>query len=152
MITDPTPLDHARAPGRSRVAPGGRRRRLASRAGIAAGVLGAALGLAACSPTPANVGHGPLGVSQANRDAAAVIYIKDFSYVPKVVHIKAGQNVLVVNDGRDSHTVTANNGAFQTGPLAGGGDDGSFVISKPGVYHYFDALNPFMRGTIVVSG
>jgi plastocyanin len=116
---------------------------------VAAGV-GVALGLAACSPTPANLAHGPLGVSQAKRAAGAVIYIKNLHYQPDVVRVPVGTNILVVNDGGD--TLSATNGAFGTRVLAGGGDDASFVVTKPGTYHVYDQLNPFIKGTIYVTG
>jgi plastocyanin len=117
-------------------------------------VVGAAvpLGLAACSPTPANLGHGPLGISQANRAAAAVITINNTGFSPSVTYVQAGLNILVINASYESHTVTAFDGAFGTGVLAGGGDDASFVIKTPGTYRYYDELNPgTLQGEIVVT-
>ncbi|MGH9073516.1 MAG: cupredoxin domain-containing protein [Acidimicrobiales bacterium] len=117
-------------------------------------VVGAALavGLAACSPTPANLGHGPLGVSQANRNAGGVIRIYDTGFKPGVLRVRAGTNVLVINKGGNSHSVTADDGAFDTGVLAGGGDDASFVLTKPGTYPYYDELDPYEHGVIIVTG
>ena len=128
------------------------RRRL-RRAGVAVAGAGLAVGLAACSPTPANEGHGPLGQSQAVRETKVpVIYITSkLSYSPDVVHAKVGDNILVVNNSTDNHTLTADNGSFGTPVLAAGGDDGSFVVKKAGTFHFYDVLHPTMRGTIIVS-
>lgn len=113
---------------------------------------GVSLGLAACSPTPANLGHGPLGISQANRNAAAVITIENTGYSPPVIQVQAGLNILVINDANQSHTVTAFDGAFSTEALAGGGDDGSFIIKSPGTYRYYDEFNPdTLQGEIIVT-
>ncbi|GEM_PF-4399223 len=167
MTTPPTPpLDHD-DPGASGAAArrhlalavaGAARRHLVPLAVAAAGVA-SAVGLSACSPTPANMSHGPLGASglgpvgqeQAVRAAQAVIYIRSEQYVPSTLHVKAGSNILVVNNDRDSHSVTATNGSFNTGVIAGGGDDASFRVKKPGVYHFYDQMDPLMRGIIYVS-
>jgi plastocyanin len=152
----------ALAAARRRLVPppsaGRRRQRLVPVAVAAAGVA-TAIGLSACSPTPANMSHGPLGASglgpvgqeQAVRSAQAVIYIRNEQYVPSTLHVKAGSNILVVNNDRDSHSVTATNGSFNTGVIAGGGDDASFRVKKPGTYHFYDQMDPIMRGTIYVS-
>lgn len=127
---------------------GARARRL-----VLAGIVGAltSVGLGACGYTgAANLGHGPLGISQANRDAGAVITIYDTGFNPPVIKVPAGTNILVVNSGGDSHSVTAFNGSFNTGVLAGGGDDASFVVNKPGTYRYYDQLDPFRQGEIIV--
>jgi plastocyanin len=69
-----------------------------------------------------------------------------------VTRVKAGQNILVVNQGNLSHSLTSfKKGAFDTGVLSGGGADNSFVIKKPGTYRYYDQLNTFLQGEIIVS-
>ncbi len=143
MLSDPATQDSTHRP---------RRERLRRAVGLV--VVGAAvpLGLAACSPSPANVGHGPLGISQANRAAAAVITINNAGFSPPVTYVQAGLNILVINASDSSHTVTAFNGAFRTPVLAGGGDDASFVIKTPGTYRYYDEFNPgILQGEIVVT-
>lgn len=125
-----------------------RRKRLFGVLGVG---LGSALGLAACSPTPANLGHGPLGISQATRDAGAVITIYDTKIVPSITKVPVGTNVLVINDGSASHSITAFDGAFSTPVLAGGGDDASFIVHKTGTFRYYDELNTFLQGEIVVT-
>ncbi|MGH9129797.1 MAG: cupredoxin domain-containing protein [Acidimicrobiales bacterium] len=109
------------------------------------------IGLAACSPTPSTLAHGPHGISQANRNAAAVITIYNTGFTPTISRVPAGLNVLVINDSGLNHSLTAFNGAFDTGLLAAGGDDASFVIAKPGTYRYYDEVNPSFQGEIVVT-
>lgn len=125
------------------------------RHGRALGVLAVGLGstvvLAACSPTPANLGHGPLGISQATRAAGAVITIFNAAIVPTVTTVPVGTNVLVINASGLSHTITAFDGSFSTPVLAGGGDDASFVVTKPGTFRYYDELDTFLQGEIIVT-
>lgn len=126
---------------------------MSARRAVAAGVLGlgGSVGLAACGFTgAANLGHGPLGISQANRTAGGVITIYNTGFHPAIIKVPAGTNILVVNAGGHSYSATAFNGAFNTGLLAGGGDDASFVINKPGTYRYYDQLDPFRQGEIIV--
>lgn len=121
-------------------------------AGLAVGGAAVALALSACSPTPANLGHGPLGISQATRAAQAVIYIENTGYSPVISRVPAGGNVLVINSSNENHTLTALNGAFTTPVLSGGNDDASFIVRKPGVYRFYDELNPdSLQGELVVT-
>lgn len=114
--------------------------------------LASAMSLAACSPTPANVGHGPLGIEPNARPAGAEITIHNYQFMPAVLDIKAGTTVLVVNDDRVSHTVSAVDNSFNTGPIDEGGGQGVFVVTKPGTYAYVCQLHPYMHGTIVATG
>ncbi len=117
---------------------------------IAVGI-GSALGLAACSPTAANLGHGPRGVSQATRAADGVISIYNTEVLPKILRVPVGSNVLVINQSGLSHTVTAFDGSFGTPVLSGGGNDASFVVTKTGTFRYYDQLNTFLQGEIIVT-
>ncbi len=146
MSNPPVPL--LGAPARALLSSVSRRKRL-----LGTLVVGgcSALGLAACSPTPANLGHGPLGISQATRAAGAVITIYNSSIVPPITRVPVGTNVLVINTSGDSHSITAFDGSFNTPVLAGGGDDASFIVTKPGTFRYYDVLNTFLQGEIIVT-
>ena len=52
--------------------------------------------------------------------SADTVDIKDFSFSPKRITVKAGQPITVANEDNVTHTLTANNGAFDTGDLGGG--------------------------------
>ena len=54
-------------------------------------------------------------------------------------------------DGADDHTVTSNDGAFDSGVLAAGSAF-EHTFDTPGAFPYFCAIHPEMEGTITVVG
>jgi plastocyanin len=82
---------------------------------------------------------------------AVVITVKDFAYqVPTTV--AAGATVMVVNQDRVAHTVTAdtNAGLFDVNIDAGG--SASFTApTQPGTYSFHCVYHGNMHGTLVVS-
>jgi plastocyanin len=81
--------------------------------------------------------------------ASRTVLIGASFYDPATVTIDAGDSVTwTVGQGR--HTVTADTGAFDSGPL-GEGQTFSFAFTAPGTYAYRDRLNPGIRGTVVVQ-
>ena len=82
--------------------------------------------------------------------AAASIAIADFSFGdPRTV--AAGAVVQVSNSDAASHTLTAKDGAFDSGIV----DDGVIVSftapGSPGVYDFFCEIHPSMTGSLVVN-
>jgi len=87
--------------------------------------------------------------------SAASVAIKDFEFQPKELKVKAGTTVTWTNDGGSSHTVTADDGSFESPTLAKG-KTYSRNFDKPGTYPYYCALHggaggDGMSGTIVVT-
>jgi len=78
--------------------------------------------------------------------------IKDFSFQPSTVNIKAGDTVVWTQRDSVVHTATSVSGpeSFDSGPLA---QDQSFsyTFTKPGAYSYKCTPHPNMRGTVVVG-
>ena len=61
-----------------------------------------------------------------------------------------GDTITVVNADAASHTVTAENKAFDTGSF--GRETRTFTVSAPGTFTYFCTVHPSMpRGVIHVS-
>ncbi|MBU6429278.1 MAG: cupredoxin family copper-binding protein [Cyanobacteria bacterium REEB65] len=82
--------------------------------------------------------------------ASADIAIRAFAFSPAVVAIGAGERVAWTNqDAGIAHTVTANDRAFDSGPIAPG-SSWSHVFTEPGTYSYHCTPHPFMRGTLIV--
>jgi plastocyanin len=81
--------------------------------------------------------------------AVATVHIKDFKYAPPVLTIHAGDRVTFVNDDDEAHTVTATDKSFDSEGLDTAGT-WQHVFAKPGTYHYFCELHPYMKATIVV--
>lgn len=134
--------------GPREVGRGAGRRRLA----LVSALAGLALVLAACSPTPANVAHGNKGEQPNAPLNAPRITIRSYAFHPDVLRVRVGSHVTVVNHDRANHTVTAVDGAFNTGPIAAGGAASTFVVTKAGTYHYYCEIHPYMKGEIIATG
>ena len=85
--------------------------------------------------------------SNATGGSGTAVSIKNFQYSPNPVSVKVGAKVTVTNDDGTVHTLTANDGQFDTGDLDGGAS-GTITITKPGTYAYFCNIHNYMTGTI----
>jgi plastocyanin len=81
--------------------------------------------------------------------AVATVHIKDFKYNPPALTVHVGDRVTFVNDDDEAHTVTATDKSFDSEGLDTAGS-WQHVFAKPGTYHYFCELHPYMKATIVV--
>jgi len=81
--------------------------------------------------------------------AVATVHIKDFNYNPPALTIHVGDRLTFVNDDDAAHTVAATNKSFDSEGLDTAGT-WQHVFAKPGTYHYFCELHPYMKATIVV--
>jgi plastocyanin len=99
------------------------------------GALIAPLSLAAAPPT---------------RAAEQTVQITDSTFSPATLTIQVGDTVTWRNADDRPHTVTSNDGAFDSGNL----DEGqgfSFTFAEPGTYTYRCDYHPDMQATIVVE-
>jgi plastocyanin len=78
------------------------------------------------------------------------VAIKDSSFQPNRIKLHAGQKVTFVNDDEIAHTVTAQDGTFDSGTLQQGAKF-SFTAKKAGTISYVCSFHPRMTGTIEVS-
>jgi plastocyanin len=78
------------------------------------------------------------------------IVIKDFDFAPKTLQVPAGTEVKVTNADGAAHTVTADDGGFDTGDLDGG-RSATITIDAPGKYRYFCDIHNYMTGVIEAS-
>jgi plastocyanin len=81
---------------------------------------------------------------------AATIAVKDFSFQPQALTIKAGTTVTWTNLDDEPHTVRSDTGLFRSGALDGN-ERFSFTFDKPGTYRFTCSIHPHMTGTIVVQ-
>ena len=72
------------------------------------------------------------------------------AYDPAVIRIKAGTTVMWMNDDVVAHTVTADDGSFDSGFL-NPGQSWSFTFDKAGTYAYHCTPHPWMKGTVIVT-
>lgn len=85
------------------------------------------------------------------RAGGDAIVIRNFTFEPAPLVVKAGTTVVVTNADDTRHSVTADKGSFDTGDLDGGGR-GNVVLDRPGTYAYHCDIHDYMKGTIEVRG
>jgi len=78
------------------------------------------------------------------------VSIKDVKFAPKELKVKKGDTVVWSNADERDHTVTADDGSFNSGNL---GDGATFKqkFEKPGKFKYHCEYHPRMKATIVVG-
>jgi plastocyanin len=89
------------------------------------------------------------------QDADATVAMQGLSFAPTTVHISPGQTVMWTNSSPLQHTVTADDGSFDSGLID---PDGTFsmTFAAPGTYQYYcqphgSAGLQGMAATIVVD-
>jgi len=107
---------------------------IASISALAALVAGLSAG---ASPSP------PVATTTA-------VAIADYAFKPATVTIAAGARVVWTQKDDDPHTVTADDGSFDSKGL-GQGDTFAHVFTKPGRYPYHCSAHPFMKGVVIVT-
>jgi LPXTG-motif cell wall-anchored protein len=80
----------------------------------------------------------------------------DDAFSPRTLTVDPGETVTWSNDGENLHTVTSDDGVFDSGPMDAGAAF-SFTFEQPGTYPYYcqvhgSAGGVGMSGTIVVAG
>ena len=98
--------------------------------------------------TDALSGNG--GATSQSAASPNTVNIKNFSFSPNPITVRAGVPVVVVNDDNVTHTFTANDGAFDTGDVGVNHRD-RVTLGRAGTYAYHCEIHPFMTGTVRVS-
>jgi len=80
----------------------------------------------------------------------ATVSTIDRSFRPAAIEVTVGEVVTWTNDDTEGHTVTADDGSFNSGIMTIG-DEFSTTFGTPGAVDYFCAIHPEMTGTITVS-
>jgi plastocyanin len=94
---------------------------------------------------------GPAAGAGAPPAAGHNVTIKNFSFSPSTLTVKAGTKVTFTNEDATPHTATASAGnTFNSGTL-GKGQSFTFTFTKPGTYHYICTFHQNMHGTVVVQ-
>lgn len=83
--------------------------------------------------------------------APPAVSIENYAFKNPTITIPAGSTVSWSNKDDDPHTVTADNGAFDSKGLANG-DTYHHTFAHAGRYAYHCALHPFMHGVVIVNG
>jgi plastocyanin len=93
-----------------------------------------------------------LGVTSAGAQSnQQTVSIRDFSFEPAQLSVEPGTTVTWTNEGNEPHTVTADNGLFDSGVLYPG-DSYSVQFDGMGTVSYYCTLHPSLTGGITVGG
>jgi plastocyanin len=79
-----------------------------------------------------------------------IVYIRDFYFSPASISVQPGTTVTWVNAGQAPHTVTSDDGQFDSGVLMPG-DSYKVKFVGQGTLTYYCAIHPFMRGSVGVG-
>src|SRR5215218_10058038 len=90
---------------------------------------------------------GPIAARQA---APVEVQVIDFAFEPGTITVPAGTTVTWTNTGSRPHTVTADDGSFDSGRLDPG-EQFSQTFDQPGTFAYHCGFHPEMQGSIVVT-
>src|SRR5215217_3160484 len=91
-----------------------------------------------------------VGPIAAHQDAAFDVQVVDFAFEPGTLTVPAGTTVTWTNTGNRPHTVTADDGSFDSGRLDPG-EQFSQTFDQPGTFAYHCGFHPEMQGSIVVT-
>jgi hypothetical protein len=76
------------------------------------------------------------------------VYVERHAFNPPEVFAYPGQEVLWIFRDSEAHTVTADNGSFDSGQITQG--EFRLIFEQPGSYSYHCALHPEMKGRVIV--
>jgi len=78
------------------------------------------------------------------------VTIKNFTFSPATVTIKAGSSVTWTNRDNEPHTIVGDIARFRSGAVDTD-ESYSFKFDQPGTYHFACSLHPMMTGVVVVE-
>jgi plastocyanin len=88
--------------------------------------------------------------SVAETSNSTQIEVKDFTFMPTPLTVKAGSTVTWTNKDDEPHTVVSDTGEFKSGGMDTN-ESFSHKFDKPGTYHFTCSIHPRMVGTVVVQ-
>jgi alcohol dehydrogenase (cytochrome c) len=89
-------------------------------------------------------------VQSAERGVGDRYAIDEHTFNPTRARVRAGTRITFVNNGRITHTIAGENGAWTVGPLKMA-ESGYVRLDKPGTYSYACKEHPWAIGQITVQ-
>jgi plastocyanin len=83
--------------------------------------------------------------------AGGALSIRGFAFDPPSTSVPVGGELTWTNADPAPHTVTADDGSFDSGPMDPGGTF-SATFDQPGSFAYHCEIHPTMKGTVTVEG
>jgi plastocyanin len=81
---------------------------------------------------------------------ANVVWIQGMAFTPSNITVAAGTTITWTNKDAITHTVTSDNGTFDSGNISSGSSF-SYMFSTSGTYTYHCKIHPTMMGSVVVN-
>ena len=91
-----------------------------------------------------------VGEVRAQTPETFKVQVVDFAFQPAILTIPVGATVTWTNTGQRTHTVSADDGSFDSGRLDPG-ETFSQTFTEPGTHTYHCGFHPEMQGTITVE-
>ncbi|MCL5073785.1 MAG: cupredoxin family copper-binding protein [Actinobacteria bacterium] len=88
--------------------------------------------------------------SPASQSQSSKVDIKNMSFSPDTMTVKMGTTITWTNNDSVPHTVTSDNGLFDSKTFQPG-DTFSFTFKQAGTFPYHCSIHTFMHGTITVT-
>ena len=110
-------------------------------------LLISAFAIISCSK---NSGYNSTMNTMPGANTANTVSIVNMSFSPASLTVTAGTTVVWTNNDMITHTVTADDGSFDSGNITMGAKY-SRLFSTAGTYAYHCTIHPDMKGTIVVK-
>ena len=109
--------------------------------------------LAGCTSPPATIV--PLlpetGETQPVTQPQYLINITDNTYLPATLRVIPGTTISIINDDPVSHTVTADNGEFNSGTILPDTTGSLVAPNAPGEYPFHCIPHQYMKGVLIVE-
>jgi plastocyanin len=87
-----------------------------------------------------------------NQAMIQYVQINDYNFTPAMITVRPGTKVIWTNNSpMNLHTVTSDNGRFDSGSIATNGGQWEYTFNESGIFSYHCTPHPFMRGTVVVN-
>lgn len=93
----------------------------------------------------------PATVPTSATAASITVTIQNFAFHPAHFTVSPGATITVTNDEQVIHTLTADNGAFNSGDVTKGVPVAFQAPTQPGTYPFHDHLRPYITGVLTVS-
>ncbi|WP_342458042.1 cupredoxin domain-containing protein [Methanobacterium sp.] len=111
--------------------------------GIAVIILGVVI-TSGCTQNPQQ------NTTSTKNTSYSTVTIQNYTYTPNTLTVKAGTNVMWINEDSAVHDVTSDSGAFSS-PDLNKSDKYTYNFTKTGEYAYHCDEHPSMTGKIIVQ-
>ena len=92
-----------------------------------------------------------LAAGPARAETTKEVSITDTGFSPSSLEVESGDTVVWTNDGSATHDVSADDGTFQSGPMAPA-QSFTFTFETNGTYVYRSTTDADLTGSVVVGG